>query len=74
MLLVTSQRWKLLLLAESCMTKVSPILIRDKNTSMSTLPVVKWLMFSCVEAVCEPEFHKISPDPGSPEVAPVSVK
>jgi hypothetical protein len=43
---VTSQRWKLLLRTESCITKVSPVLIRAKNTSMSTLPVVKWLMFS----------------------------
>lgn len=74
MLLVTVQRWKLSLSAESCRIRVSPGLIKLRNTSMSMVSASMWLMLSCVADVCTTLFQRISPDPGSPDVAPVSAK
>jgi hypothetical protein len=58
------------------MIMTSLVLIKAKNTSMSTPFEVKWLILICVASFCEPPevFHNKSPDPGLPDVAVVSAR
>jgi hypothetical protein len=70
----TVKRWKFALFAASCKIIVSLVFNKAKKMSMSTESELIWLMLSCVALVCVALFQMMSPDPGSPDVLPVSAR